>query len=224
MTTHWPNIISAPTPPPKDPFPWDVFICIRLTSAFSSPSFSLQQREKTKWKKKERGQADGVSETDRKRCVHFFLFLPCPRDKASFFYAQLPELFLTETRFPFMRTELGRVILTGIEEGQKALTESPLRLNQQLYPMHVCQTFLWRSQTGKHPIYEHFLIDFPGSSATEMPVISITSSCFQTDWIFPFTFIFHRCIFPYLHVRLNWSSTCQTFTKFTVITARSFQV
>lgn len=54
----------------------NVFICIRLTSAFSSPSFSLQQREKTKERRK--NEADGVSGTDRKRCVRFFSLSSLP--------------------------------------------------------------------------------------------------------------------------------------------------
>ena len=113
--------------------------------------FATQRRASWKEKgndgKEERGTRSdylGGRETDWKRCVRFssffslslssFSFLLCfPCDKAPFFYAELPKLFLTETRFPFMRTEPARVFLTGIEKGQRTLTESPLRLNQQLW-------------------------------------------------------------------------------------------
>lgn len=77
----------------------------------------------------------------------FFFCSACPRDKAPFFYAELPKLFLTETRFPFMRTEPARVFLTGIEEGQRTLTESPLRLNQQLW--HNTRRHFCDVRTGK---------------------------------------------------------------------------
>lgn len=144
------------------------FICIRLTSAFwlpfaPSPCNREQvgkRKDKTKKKKEERPNYFSRRETDWKKVCSFLLsfslpllFFPfffcsaCPRDKAPFFYAELPKLFLTETRFPFMRTEPARVFLTGIEEGQRTLTESPLRLNQQLW--HNTRRHFCDVRTGK---------------------------------------------------------------------------
>ena len=150
-------------------FPRTVFICIRLTSAFSyPPRFFLRctskerererGREKMVERRRKRNVGSGWLKRDRSKKVHSFSssssssssFLSLSPSPSLFFFflffAPLATVtkhrsfapnyqssFLTETRFPFMRTEPARVFLTGIEKGQRTLTESPLRLNQQLW-------------------------------------------------------------------------------------------